>query len=78
MTLYFVRKTNILRINFRVHLRILQSVQFLIRFDVFLQYLRSVRPLLDDSKYEKMKQMAKEFEDGIGVKLQRYLLLKSW
>lgn len=43
-----------------------------------LQYLRSVQPLLDDENYGKMRQMAKEFENGIAVKLQRYLILKSW
>lgn len=44
----------------------------------FLQYLRSVRPLLDDENFKKMEKLAREFEKGIGVKLQRYLLLKSW
>lgn len=43
-----------------------------------MQYLRSVRPLLDDVNYKKMENLAKEFEDGIGLKLQRYLKLKSW
>lgn len=46
--------------------------------DTMQRYLRSVQPLLEDEQYEKMKQMAKEFEVGIGVKLQRYLMLKSW
>ncbi|KAL3285273.1 hypothetical protein HHI36_019383 [Cryptolaemus montrouzieri] len=42
------------------------------------RYLRSVRPLQDDQQYEKTKQLAEEFEKGIGKKLQRYLILKSW
>ncbi|XP_044749779.1 carnitine O-palmitoyltransferase 1, liver isoform isoform X2 [Coccinella septempunctata] len=42
------------------------------------RYLRSVRPLLDDEQYERTKNLAKEFENGIGKKLQRYLMLKSW
>ena len=42
------------------------------------QYLRSVRPLMDDEQYVRMERLAKEFESGIGKKLQRYLVLKSW
>lgn len=42
------------------------------------RYLRSVRPLLDDSNYNRMERLAKEFEQGISTKLQRYLFLKSW
>lgn len=40
--------------------------------------MQSVRPLLDDETYEKTKKMAEEFENGLGKKLQRYLILKSW
>lgn len=40
--------------------------------------MRSARPLLDDDNYHRMEKLAKEFEEGIAVKLQRYLLLKSW
>lgn len=43
-----------------------------------LQYLKSVRPLMDDEEYEKMSKLANDFFGGIGVKLQRYLTLKSW
>lgn len=42
------------------------------------RYLRSVRPLLDDATYEKFQREADEFQNGIGKKLQRYLILKSW
>ncbi|XP_050422523.1 carnitine O-palmitoyltransferase 1, liver isoform-like isoform X2 [Adelges cooleyi] len=42
------------------------------------RYLRSVRPLLNDTEYESMVKLASEFENGIAVKLQRYLSLKSW
>lgn len=42
------------------------------------QYLRSVKPLLDEKNYQRMEKLAEEFENGIGVKLQRYLILKSW
>ncbi|PSN44956.1 Carnitine O-palmitoyltransferase 1, partial [Blattella germanica] len=41
-------------------------------------YLRSVRPLLSDEKFTRMQKLAEEFERGIGAKLQRYLVLKSW
>ena len=42
------------------------------------QYLRSVRPLMDDEKYERMERLVKEFEMGVGPRLQKYLVLKSW
>ena len=42
------------------------------------RYLLSVRPLLDDSEFEKARKKAEEFEHGIGKKLQRYVVLKSW
>lgn len=42
------------------------------------QYLQSVRPLLDDANYRRMEKLADEFQKGIGAKLQRYLVLKSW
>uniref|UniRef100_A0A1A9WJ04 carnitine O-palmitoyltransferase n=1 Tax=Glossina brevipalpis TaxID=37001 RepID=A0A1A9WJ04_9MUSC len=46
--------------------------------DTMTRYLRSVRPLLDDEKYQKMERLASEFEHTIGKKLQFYLKLKSW
>ncbi|XP_067213212.1 carnitine O-palmitoyltransferase 1, liver isoform isoform X2 [Linepithema humile] len=46
--------------------------------DTMKRYLRSVRPLLDDENYARMEKLANEFQNGIGVKLQRYLFLKSW
>ncbi|XP_053986791.1 carnitine O-palmitoyltransferase 1, liver isoform isoform X1 [Hylaeus volcanicus] len=46
--------------------------------DTMKRYLRSVRPLLDDANYARMETLANEFQNGIGVKLQRYLILKSW
>ncbi|XP_037788959.1 carnitine O-palmitoyltransferase 1, liver isoform-like [Penaeus monodon] len=46
--------------------------------DTMKRYLRSVRPLMDDENYERMQNLALEFQKGIGKKLQRYLLLKSW
>ncbi|XP_050540748.1 carnitine O-palmitoyltransferase 1, liver isoform isoform X2 [Daktulosphaira vitifoliae] len=46
--------------------------------DTMKRYLKSVRPLLNDSEYESMVKLANEFENGIAVKLQRYLCLKSW
>jgi carnitine O-palmitoyltransferase 1, liver isoform len=46
--------------------------------DTVQKYLKSVRPLLKDENYEKTVEQSKEFERGIGKKLQRYLVLKSW
>lgn len=37
-----------------------------------------MQPLLDEEKYSRMEKLAREFEDGIGKKLQRYLVLKSY
>ena len=37
-----------------------------------------MRPLLSDAEYERMSKLAEEFFGGIGTKLQRYLILKSW
>lgn len=42
------------------------------------RYLRSVRPLLDDTAYNRMSKLADEFFSGVGKKLQLYLILKSW
>ena len=42
------------------------------------QYLRSVRPLLEDAEYERMVKLAEEFRATLGPRLQRYLWLKSW
>lgn len=47
-------------------------------FIKFLQYLRSVRPLLDDGAYANMEKLAKEFESTVGGRFQMYLMLKSW
>ncbi|VEN55359.1 unnamed protein product [Callosobruchus maculatus] len=42
------------------------------------RYLRSVKPLLPDNEYKRMEKLADEFQNGIGKKLQWYLVLKSW
>ncbi|KAL3883613.1 hypothetical protein ACJMK2_029858 [Sinanodonta woodiana] len=42
------------------------------------KYLLSVRPLMDDEKYQTMEKLANDFKNGLGKKLQRYLWLKSW
>lgn len=46
------------------------------KFSDNLQYLRSVRPLLEDDQYGRMEKLSLEFINGIGKKLQRYLYLK--
>lgn len=33
---------------------------------------------MNHAEYESMVKLANEFENGIAVKLQRYLWLKSW
>ncbi|GAB1604912.1 carnitine O-palmitoyltransferase 1, liver isoform-like [Argonauta hians] len=42
------------------------------------RYLRSVKPLLDEDNYKRMEGLANDFKNGIGKKLQRFLILKSW
>ncbi|CAH1800298.1 unnamed protein product [Owenia fusiformis] len=42
------------------------------------RYLQSVKPLMPEEKHNRMREIANEFENGIGKKLQRYLTLKSW
>ncbi|XP_036286038.1 carnitine O-palmitoyltransferase 1, muscle isoform [Pipistrellus kuhlii] len=42
------------------------------------RYLESVRPLLDDEKYQRMEVLAKEFQDKTAPRLQKYLVFKSW
>lgn len=41
------------------------------------QYLMSVRPLLNDPEYERMSELAADFEINLGNRLQRYLKLKA-
>ena len=43
-----------------------------------MQYLCSVRALCNDEKYKRMEKLVAEFKNGIGKKLQWYLILKSW
>uniref|UniRef100_A0A8P4KD73 carnitine O-palmitoyltransferase n=1 Tax=Dicentrarchus labrax TaxID=13489 RepID=A0A8P4KD73_DICLA len=40
-------------------------------------YLESVRPLMDDTEYERMNNLAAEFESSLGNRLQWYLKLKA-
>ncbi|XP_060933026.1 carnitine O-palmitoyltransferase 1, liver isoform isoform X1 [Limanda limanda] len=46
--------------------------------DTCRRYLESVRPLMDDEQYNRMKDLAKDFEENLGPRLQWYVKLKSW
>uniref|UniRef100_A0A8C9WX13 carnitine O-palmitoyltransferase n=1 Tax=Sander lucioperca TaxID=283035 RepID=A0A8C9WX13_SANLU len=46
--------------------------------DTCRRHLESVRPLMDDEKYERMEGLTKDFEKNLGPRLQWYLKLKSW
>lgn len=46
--------------------------------DTVRRYLRTVRPLLDDDNYKRLEESALNFQKGIGKRLQRYLVLKSY
>lgn len=52
--------------------------KFVILLLPLLQYLESVRPLMDDEQFERMKGLTKDFEKNLGPRLQWYLKLKSW
>ena len=43
-----------------------------------VQYLESIRPLLNDKKFVEMQALVEDFKKGPGKKMQRYLYLKSW
>ncbi|KAM6937719.1 carnitine O-palmitoyltransferase 1, liver isoform 2-T2 [Xenentodon cancila] len=46
--------------------------------DTCKRYLESVRPLMEDEHFDRMKGLAKDFEKNLGPRLQWYLKLKSW
>ncbi|XP_069557956.1 carnitine O-palmitoyltransferase 1, liver isoform isoform X2 [Brachyistius frenatus] len=46
--------------------------------DTCRRYLESVRPLMEDEQYERMKGLTEDFEKNLGPRLQWYLKLKSW
>ncbi|KAL8566230.1 hypothetical protein ACOMHN_063120 [Nucella lapillus] len=46
--------------------------------DTLDRYLESVHPLMDEERYGRMDKLAQDFGSGLGRKLQRYLILKSW
>ena len=46
--------------------------------ETITRYLRTVRPLLDDETYKRFEREADDFKKGIGKRLQRYLILKSF
>uniref|UniRef100_A0A8C5HJ69 Carnitine O-palmitoyltransferase 1, liver isoform-like n=1 Tax=Gouania willdenowi TaxID=441366 RepID=A0A8C5HJ69_GOUWI len=45
--------------------------------DTLSRYLESVRPLLEDTQYKRMTDLANQFESNLGNRLQRYLKLKA-
>ncbi|GFR62192.1 carnitine O-palmitoyltransferase 1, liver isoform [Elysia marginata] len=42
------------------------------------RYLKSVKHLMTEDKYKEVEKLADDFRKGVGNKLQRYLILKSW
>ncbi|XP_075949741.1 carnitine O-palmitoyltransferase 1, liver isoform isoform X1 [Anarhichas minor] len=45
--------------------------------DTVKRHLESVRPLMDDTEYERMTKLSAEFESSVGKRLQWYLKLKA-
>uniref|UniRef100_A0A670ZUX2 Carnitine O-palmitoyltransferase 1, muscle isoform n=1 Tax=Pseudonaja textilis TaxID=8673 RepID=A0A670ZUX2_PSETE len=46
--------------------------------DTIQRYLESVRPLLDKEGFEQMGHLARDFQQQVAPRLQRFLVLKSW
>ncbi|XP_054850943.1 carnitine O-palmitoyltransferase 1, brain isoform isoform X2 [Eublepharis macularius] len=46
--------------------------------DTMRRYLESIRPLMTDVEFQRMTQLARDFERTLGPRLQWYLKLKSW
>ena len=44
--------------------------------DTCKRYLHTVEPLLDKEKFDRMTRLTREFESGLGKKLQRFLWVK--
>ncbi|KAL5260125.1 hypothetical protein ACHWQZ_G010297 [Mnemiopsis leidyi] len=42
------------------------------------RYLLTVRPFVNDEEYARLRNLAEEFQTGLGKRLQRYLWVKSW
>lgn len=42
------------------------------------RYLESVRPVLCEERFKEMEKLAEDFKNGLGKRLQRYLVWKSW
>jgi len=45
--------------------------------DTLKRHLDTVKPFMSDEEYQTVVEQTKEFKEGIGSKLQRYLVLKS-
>ncbi|ETE56910.1 hypothetical protein L345_17378, partial [Ophiophagus hannah] len=46
--------------------------------DTIQRYLESVQPLLDKEGFEQMGGLARDFQQKVGPRLQKFLVLKSW
>ncbi|XP_061434655.1 carnitine O-palmitoyltransferase 1, liver isoform-like [Lethenteron reissneri] len=40
--------------------------------------LESMRPLMNEDSFSQLESLSRDFESGLGRRLQRYLVLKSW
>ncbi|XP_070610708.1 carnitine O-palmitoyltransferase 1, muscle isoform isoform X3 [Erythrolamprus reginae] len=46
--------------------------------DTVQRYLESVQPLLDQERFQEMEGLARDFQQKVGPRLQKFLVLKSW
>lgn len=46
--------------------------------DTLSRHLRSVRPIMSDEEYDELVDLSEKFRKGIGRRLQRYLIIKSY
>uniref|UniRef100_A0A914ENB6 carnitine O-palmitoyltransferase n=1 Tax=Acrobeloides nanus TaxID=290746 RepID=A0A914ENB6_9BILA len=42
------------------------------------KHLKSMRPIMNDTDYDELVDLTEKFQKGLGRRLQRYLILKSW
>lgn len=42
------------------------------------KHLLSMKPILSEEEYKELEYLSERFRKGVGRRLQRYLILKSW
>ena len=71
-----VKMHNVLK--FLLTALLLHSIHFTRCIYINFQYLKSVKHLMTEDKYKEVEKLADDFTKGVGNRLQRYLIAKSW